>query len=97
MCGTLDLGTGLVGGIGWLHQPIPGPVTLRTVSAAGTIQTIDMRSRGIAPQHSITLDMYAGRPHYVMVQYAMSKDALEWKVPGYTWGPVPLGFQLSPK
>lgn len=95
-CGPLGLGTGLVDGKGWLHQPIPGKVLIRTVSAAGTLQTIAMKNSGVAPQHQIELDMYAGKPHYITVQWAMSNDRLEWKVPGHAWGPVPIGFQLPP-
>ena len=95
-CGFMPLGTGLVGGRGWLHQPIPGHVTVTTTSATGTIQTIEMRNLGIEPQHSVTLDMYAGKPYYVSVNWAMSNDRLIWKVPGYAWGPVPVGFQLPP-
>lgn len=90
MCGSLPVGTGLVGGRGWVHQPIPGPVQLR-LSGAGLVSTI-----GQKPQRSITLDMYAGRMSYIQTQDAPSGSRLEWKVPGYVWGPVPVGFQLPP-
>lgn len=90
MCGTLPVGTGLVNGRGWLHQPIPGPVTIRIVGR-GTIT----RNPVIPPQASITFDMDAGRPYYVIVD-APAGSYLEWKVPGHAWGPVPVGFQLPP-
>ena len=95
-CGFMPLGTGLVNGKGWLHQPIPGKVEVHTESDGGTIQTIEMKNLGIPPQHSVTIDMDAGRPYYVIVNWAMSNDKLVWKVPGYAEGAVPLGFQLAP-
>lgn len=90
MCGSLPLGTGLVNGVGWVHQPIPGLVQLR-LSGGGTISTI-----GQKPQRSITLDMYAGRMSYIRTHDAPPGSRLEWKVPGYVWGAVPVGFQLPP-
>ncbi|HWH83251.1 MAG TPA: hypothetical protein VNU71_13555 [Burkholderiaceae bacterium] len=88
-CRTLGLGTGFVNGRGWLHQPIPGPVLLR-LSGSGTIAQI-----GRPAQATLTLDMRAGKPYYVIVD-APPSSRLEWKVPGYDWGPVPIGFQLPP-
>ena len=90
MCGSLPVGTGLAKGRGWLHQPIPGPVQLR-LSGSGTLSAI-----GQKPQRSITLDMYAGRLSYIETQGAVPGSRLEWKVPGYVWGTVPVGFQLPP-
>jgi hypothetical protein len=90
MCGSLPVGTGLVKGRGWVHQPIPGPVQLR-LSKAGTVSTI-----GQKPQRTITLDMYAGRLSYIETQDTVPGSRLEWKVPGYEWGAVPVGFQLPP-
>lgn len=89
MCGSLPVGTGLINGRGWLHQPIPGPVVVR-LSGGGTVATI-----GQPAAASITLDMYAGRQSYIMVN-APAASLLEWKVPGYAWGRVPVGFQLPP-
>lgn len=88
-CGSLPLGTGLVHGRGWLHQPIPGPVAVR-LTGAGTLA-----STGQPAAPTITLDMYAGRQSYIEVNAAPG-SALEWKVPGHVWGAVPLGFQLPP-
>ncbi|HZT56261.1 MAG TPA: hypothetical protein VFA35_08555 [Burkholderiaceae bacterium] len=90
MCGSLPVGTGLVNGRGWIHQPIPGPVQLR-LSGAGMVSTI-----GQPPQRSITLDMFAGRMNYIQTHGTAPGSRLEWKVPGYVWGPVPVGFQLPP-
>lgn len=90
MCGSLPVGTGLVNGRGWIHQPIPGPVQLR-MSGAGTVSTI-----GQQPQRSISLDMYAGRMSYIQTHATAPGSRLEWKVPGHVWGPVPVGFQLPP-
>lgn len=90
MCGALPVGTGLVAGRGWIHQPIPGPVQLR-ISGAGLVSTI-----GQKPQRSITLDMYAGRMSYIQTQDIAAGSRLEWKVPGHAWGLVPVGFQLPP-
>ena len=89
MCGTLGLGTGFVNGRGWLHQPIPGPVQFR-LSGAGTMGTVGLRN-----QKTLTLDMNAGKPYFVIVD-APAGSRLEWKVPGYLWGAVPVGFQLPP-
>ena len=89
MCGSLPVGTGLVRGKGWLHQPIPGPVIVR-LSGGGTVASI-----GQPAAASITLDMYAGRQSYIMVD-APAGSRLEWKVPGFMWGEVPVGFQLPP-
>lgn len=90
MCGSLPVGTGLVKGRGWVHQPIPGPVQLR-MTGAGKVSTI-----GQKPQRTITLDMYAGRLSYVETQDTAPGSRLEWKVPGHAWGAVPVGFQLPP-
>ena len=90
MCGSLPVGTGLVGGRGWIHQPIPGPVLLR-MSGGGTLSTI-----GQPTKRSITLDMYAGRLSYIQTQDTPPGSRLEWKVPGHAWGAVPVGFQLPP-
>ena len=89
MCGSQSIGTGLVRGKGWVHQPIPGPVVMR-LSGGGTVKTI-----GQAAAPSITLDMYAGRVSYIEVD-APRGSVLEWKVPGFAWGAVPVGFQLPP-
>lgn len=89
MCGSLPVGTGLVKGKGWLHQPIPGPVVVR-LSGGGTVASI-----GQPAAASITLDMYAGRQTYVVVNAPVGSK-LEWKVPGFMWGEVPVGFQLPP-
>lgn len=89
VCGSLPVGTGLVRGKGWLHQPIPGPVVVR-LSGGGTVATI-----GQPAAASITLDMYAGRQSYIVVD-APRSSVLEWKVPGFAWGAVPVGFQLAP-
>ena len=89
MCGSLPVGTGLVRGRGWLHQPIPGPVAVR-LSGSGTVSAI-----GQPAAASITLDMYAGRQSYIAVD-APAGSRLEWKVPGFMWGAVPVGFQLPP-
>lgn len=90
MCGSLPVGTGLVKGRGWVHQPIPGPVQLR-LTGAGKVSTI-----GQKPQRTITLDMYAGRLSYIETQDTTPGSRLEWKVPGHAWGAVPVGFQLPP-
>lgn len=90
MCGSLPVGTGLVKGRGWVHQPIPGAVQLR-LTGAGTISTI-----GQKPQRTIALDMYAGRLSYIETQDTAPGSRLEWKVPGHAWGAVPVGFQLPP-
>ena len=90
MCGSLPVGTGLVNGRGWIHQPIPGPVQLR-MSGAGMVSTI-----GQPPQRSITLDMYAGRMSYIQTHDTQPGSRLEWKVPGHVWGAIPVGFQLPP-
>lgn len=90
MCGSLPVGTGLVNGRGWIHQPIPGPVQLR-LSGPGMISTI-----GQKPQRAITIDMFAGRMSYIQTHDTAAGSRLEWKVPGYVWGAVPVGFQLPP-
>ena len=90
MCGSLPVGTGLLSGRGWVHQPIPGPVQLR-MSGAGTVSTIAQ-----PPRRSITLDMYAGRLSYIQTHDTEPGSRLEWKVPGHVWGRVPVGFQLPP-
>lgn len=90
MCGTLGLGTGLVNGRGWVHQPIPGNVLLK-LSGGGTIT----RHSTMPAVPELTLDMYAGKPYYIEVN-APAGSRLMWKVPGYAWGPVPIGFQLPP-
>ena len=90
MCGTLGLGTGLVAGRGWLHQPIPGPVELRLIGS-GTIT----RNPIIPPEKSVVIDMEAGRPYMVIIN-APASSRLIWKVPGHEWGLVPVGFQLPP-
>lgn len=89
MCGSLPVGTGLVRGKGWIHQPIPGPVTVR-LTGGGTVAAINQPAAS-----SIVIDMYAGRQSYIMVD-APEGSVLEWKVPGYIWGKVPIGFQLPP-
>ena len=90
MCGSLPVGTGLLSGRGWIHQPIPGPVQLR-MSGAGKVSTI-----GQPPQRSIALDMYAGRMSYIQTHDTQPGSRLEWKVPGHVWGAIPVGFQLPP-
>lgn len=90
MCGSLPVGTGLVSGKGWLHQPVPGLVTV-TLSGRGTVSTI-----GELPSAFVKLDMYGGRLSYIVVN-APSTSKLLWKVPGFEWGAVPVGFQLPPK
>ena len=90
MCGSLPVGTGLVRGRGWLHQPIPGNVVIR-LTGPGTIAAI-----GQPHAATITLDMYAGRQSYIEVN-APPGSKLEWKVPGHVWGLVPVGFQLPPQ
>ena len=88
-CGSLPVGTGLVDGKGWLHQPVPGEVTV-TLSGRGTVSTI-----GQPPATFIKLDMYGGRQSYISVN-APSTSKLLWKIPGFEWGAVPVGFQLPP-
>lgn len=90
MCGSLPVGTGLVKGRGWIHQPIPGPVQLR-MSGAGMVSTI-----GQPPKRSIMVDMYAGRLSYIETRDTAPGSRLEWRVPGHAWGAVPVGFQLPP-
>ncbi len=94
-CGQGVIGTGLVDGMGWLVQPIPGPVKV-CMAASGTIETIAMQTQHLAVQRCVTIDMDAGRPYYVMAHSRELHEKLIWKVPGYLEGPVPLGFQLPP-
>ena len=89
MCGSLPVGTGLVGGKGWLHQPTQGSVDVR-LSGAGLIKRI-----GYPASPAVTLQMVPGLMDYIEV-IAPSGSRLEWKVPGHVWGPVPTGFQLPP-
>ncbi len=89
-CGSMPLGTGLVGGRGWLHQPIPGPVVVWT-EKGGWITL-----HGFPAAQTATIDMLAGKPYFVEVRYVGPNDRLMWKVPGFAAGPVPLGFELPP-
>lgn len=90
-CGTLDLGRGLVKGEGWIHQPIPGNVEVR-IEGKGLLA----KNRVTQPSKAAVYDMSPGRPYYILITGYDQNTKLTWKVPGYQWGRVPLGFQLPP-
>lgn len=90
-CGALPLGRGWTRGEGWIHQPVPGEVSIRVVGEGGVTT-----SRLVPTAPEIRFDMYAGKPYYIIVKPRQAKPKLEWKIPGHEWGPIPDGFMVEP-
>lgn len=79
----------------WIVQPIPGTVEV-CAAGSGAIQTVAMKTQGKIAQHCVQIEMDAGRPYFINVFSTEPFEPLEWKVPGYMRGKVPLGFQFPP-
>ena len=93
VCGfDRQVGTGLVDGKGWLHQPISGSVEVCTAEDGGTIQVLGTKTA----THCVLIDWLGGKPYYVVVR-ATEPTQLVWKIPGFERGAVPIGFQSAPK